>query len=102
MANTKIYLKDAFRQIKMASTSDKTFSISYRKMDGSFGSKSECRNRSGHIHKRKSDFSSIRHETRQAGRAYLEYKTSTGRWQPFEIYWCLLVSFNSYTIDHRY
>ena len=99
----KIYLKDAMRQLQLASGQQKTFAIAYRKKDGSYGEKAECRNRSGfYNNKHKADLSSIKHENRCAGKAYLEYRTAAGRWQPFEIFWCLAISFDGRTIDHRF
>jgi hypothetical protein len=98
----KIYLKDAMRQLQLASGLQKTFAVSYRKKDGSYGEKDECRNRSGFYNKKKSDLSSIKHENRKAGKAYLEYRTRGGQWQPFEVFWCLMISFEGRTIDHRF
>lgn len=98
-----IYLKDAMRTLQLASGSQKTFSISYRKKDGSFGSKEEVRNRSGFYDKsKKRDLSSIALESKMAGKAYLEYRTDGGRWQPFEVFWCLVQTFNGRQVDHRF
>lgn len=103
MITLKIYLKDAMRQLQLASGQQKTFAITYRKKDGSFGEKSECRNRSGFYKtKYKSDLSSIQNENRKAGKAYLEYRTGSGNWQAFEVFWCLMISFDGRTIDHRF
>lgn len=98
----EIYLKDVMRQVRLLSGHDKTFSISYRKKDGTYGQKTSCRNRSGYYHKQKPDLASIRHENKRAGRAYLEYRTEAGSWKPFEVYWCLMVKFQNRTIDHRF
>lgn len=99
----KIYLKDVIRQIREDSGQDKTFALTYHKKDGSYGEKLFCRNRSGHyVGKKKADLSSVKTETKRAGRAYLEYKTDSGRWQPIELYWCLLRTFNGRVIDHRF
>lgn len=99
----KMYLKDAMRQIQMASGYQKTFAITYQKKDGSYGEKDECRNRSGYYNKKeKSDLSSIKTENKRAGKAYLEYKTRSGAWQPFEIFWCLLRSVDGREIEHRF
>lgn len=98
----KIYLKDAMRQLQLASGLQKTFAVSYRKKDGSYGEKDECRNRSGFYSKSKSDLSSIKRENRQAGKAYLEYRKGNGQWQAFEVFWCLMISFEGRTIDHRF
>lgn len=99
----KIYLKDAMRQLQLASGQQKTFAITYQKKDGSYGEKQECRNRSGfYTSKKKADLSSIKHETKKAGKAYLEYRTPSGNWQPFEVFWCLMRSFDGRTIDHRF
>lgn len=99
----KIYLKDAMRRLQLASGLNKTFSITYRKKDGTFGSKAECRNRSGYYGKsKKADLSTITHETKEAGKAYLEYRSGGDHWQPFEIFWCLMITFEGRTIDHRF
>ncbi len=98
----KIYLKDAMRQLQLASGLQKTFAVTYRKKDGSYGEKDECRNRSGFYNKSKSDLSSIKHENKKAGKAYLEYRKGNGQWQAFEVFWCLMISFDGRTIDHRF
>lgn len=99
----KIYLKDAMRQVQLASGLQKTFAITYQKKDGSYGEKEECRNRSGYNNsQKKSDLSSIKHENRKAGKAYLEYRTPSGSWQPFEVFWCLIRTFDGRIIDHRF
>jgi len=99
----KIYLKDAMRQLQLASGQQKTFAITYQKKDGSYGEKDVCRNRSGFYNaKKKTDLSSIKHENRSAGKAYLEYRTRSGSWQAFEVFWCLMRSFDGRTIDHRF
>lgn len=99
----KIYLKDAIRTLQLASGQQKTFAITYWKKDGSYGSKDECRNRSGwYSQKKKSDLASIKNENRKAGKAYLEYRTGSGNWQAFEVFWCLMESFDGRIIDHRF
>jgi len=90
------------RQIQLSSGSQRTFVITYQKKDGTYGEKSECRNRSGHYSKGKVDLASIKHETKRAGKAILEYRTRSGAWQPFEVFWCLMRSFDGREIDHRF
>ena len=89
--------------MQLASGSPKTFAITYQKKDGSYGEKEECRNRSGNYQPAaKSDLLSIKHENKTAGKAILEYKTKSGGWQKFEIFWCLLRTFEGRQIDHRF
>ena len=89
MADSYIYIKDVKRRIDLSpALGDNTFDIAYRKMDGSHGEKTKCRLRSGKIVE-KSDFASIKHENRRAGKLKLEYHSANGHWQKSEIWLCL-------------
>jgi len=74
------------------------FDLTYRKSDGSFGSKSSVRRRAGLNPGGKKDLASIVHENRQAGKIHLV--ESSGH--QFELHIPLLVTFNGQTIDHRF
>lgn len=99
-----LYIKDVHRQVDLLTRlDDRTFSITYRKKDGSYGEKQFCRNRSGSVPlDRKSDLLSVRHETRRAGYLRFEFRDQGGRWLKREILLCLLVTFNDHVIDHRF
>ena len=74
------------------------FDLTYRKGDGSFGSKTGVRRRAGENPGGKKDLNSIKHETRQAGKLHLV--ESSGR--AFELHIPLLLTFNGQPIDHRF
>ena len=98
-----IYIKDVRRQIDLLTKfGDQTFSITYRKKDGSFGEKKNCRNRSGSFPtKEKADLLSVKKETRRAGYLRFEYRDQGGRWKR-EVLYCLLETFNGHLIDHSF
>ena len=99
----EILAKDVRRKIDlMPHTGDDCFSITYRKADGSWGQKEKCRNRSGATFSVSPTLSSVKTENRRAGKLRLEYRTDDGRWQKFEVWLCLLESFNGQTVDHRF
>lgn len=99
-----IYIKDVHRQIDLLTRfEDRTFPITYRKKDGSYGEKQHCRNRSGTTQPvNKSDLLSVRKETRRAGYLRFEFRDQGGRWLKREILLCLLVTFNGHLIDHSF
>ncbi|GHB64174.1 hypothetical protein [Persicitalea jodogahamensis] len=99
-----IYVKDVRRQIDLLTRfEDRTFSITYRKKDGSYGEKQNCRNRSGHIQSgKKADLLSVRRENSRAGYLRFEFRDQGGRWLKRDVLLCLLVTFNGYLIDHRF
>ncbi|TDB69110.1 hypothetical protein [Arundinibacter roseus] len=99
-----IYVKDVRRQIDLLTRmGDQTFSITYRKKDGTFGEKKNCRNRSGSVpNQPKADLLSVKKETRRAGYLRFEFRDQGGRWLKREILFCLLVTFNGHLIDHSF
>lgn len=99
-----LYIKDVRRQVDLLTRlDDRTFSITYRKKDGSYGEKQHCRNRSGSFPaKEKADLLSVKRETRRAGYLRFEFRDQGGRWLKREILLCLLVTFNDHVIDHRF
>ncbi|WP_132117937.1 hypothetical protein [Arundinibacter roseus] len=98
-----IYIRDVRRQVDLLTKfGDQTFSITYRKKDGSYGEKKNCRNRSADVKHQKSDLLSIRQASRRAGYLRFEFRDQGGRWLKREILFCLLVSFNGHIIDHNF
>lgn len=99
-----IYIKDVHRQVDLLTRlDDRTFSITYRKKDGSYGEKQYCRNRSGTVSAPgKPDLLSVKKENRRAGYLRFEFRDQGGRWLKREILLCLLVTFNGYLIDHSF
>ncbi|MFN8347432.1 MAG: hypothetical protein U0X91_20685 [Spirosomataceae bacterium] len=99
----EIFAKDVRRQIDlMPHAGDESFSITYRKADGSWGEKKQCRNRSGQPVSSSPSLSNVKTENRRAGKLRLEYRTDDGRWQKFEVWLCLLITFNGHLVDHRF
>jgi hypothetical protein len=100
----RIYIKDVRRQVDLLTRlDDRTFSITYRKKDGSYGEKKFCRNRSGTVPSvGKPDLLSVKRETRRAGYLRFEFRDQGGRWLKREILLCLLVTFNGHLIDHSF
>ena len=99
-----IYIKDVRRQIDLLTAmGDQTFTITYRKKDGSYGEKKNCRNRSGsYSQKQKADLLSVKKENRRAGYLKFEYRDQGGRWLKREVLYCLLETFNGHLIDHSF
>jgi len=100
----RIYIKDVRRQVDLLTRlDDRTFSITYRKKDGSYGEKQFCRNRSGTVSAGgKPDLLSVKRETRRAGYLRFEFRDQGGRWLKRELLLCLLVTFNGHLIDHSF
>ena len=95
-----IYLSQVLATYRASGLSSQSpyFNLTYRKADGSFGSKVNVRRRAGENPTVKKDLASIRHENRQAGKLHLV--ESTGN--KFELHIPLLVTFNGQPIDHRF
>ncbi len=75
------------------------FSITYRKADGTWGSKLGVRRRAGAVAlPPKKDLASIKHETKHAGKLYLIDAQN----RPFEVFICLLERFNGQLINHSF
>lgn len=102
MAEFGIYISQVLREYRAMGLSNHPAraSITYRKADGSFGSKQLVTRRSAeHPVSQKRDMASIVHENRQAGKVFL-IDEPTGR--RFELHIPLLVSWNGRLIDHRF
>jgi hypothetical protein len=99
MAGFSIYLSQVMQEYRASGTSNHSpyFDLTYRKADGSFGTKTGVRRRAGESVGKK-DLTSIKHENRQAGKLHLIDRNDNR----FELHIPLLVSFNGNTIDHRF
>lgn len=96
-----IYLSQVLANYRASGLSNHSpfFDLTYRKADGSFGSKTGVRRRAGeNPGGAKKDLTSIKHETRQAGKLHLV--ESSGH--QFELHIPLLITFNGHPIDHRF
>lgn len=95
-----IYLSQVLAEYRASGTSGHSpyFSLTYRKADGSFGTKTSVCRRAGETVGGKKDLTSIKHENRQAGKLHLIDKNG----HKFELHIPLLVSFNGKLIDHRF
>ncbi|MCX6216400.1 hypothetical protein [Spirosoma sp.] len=95
-----IYLSQVLAEYRASGLSGRSpyFDLTYRKADGSFGSKTSVCRRAGLNPGGKKDLASIVHENRQAGKLHLV--DSSGH--QFELHIPLLEKFNGKTIDHRF
>lgn len=89
-----IALKEVLNKVKTG----QPFSISYRKKNGTFGSKNNVRSRveakEGNTAK---SLGSIANEVKNAGQLFLLDEFD----RPFDLYICLIVRFNGQLIDHQ-
>ncbi len=98
MAEFQITISEVLRKIRNGGEKH-SFSLEYRKEGGKAGKKENVRNRVAVFEsdvREKRDLASITHETQEAGKLHLvdEYG------QKFDLFICLLTSYNGKLIDH--